>query len=47
MSDLPNEPFERQVADVTRRTVGPPKYVDALAVAHEAATTKRLSLIHI
>lgn len=41
MSDLPNEPFERQVADVTRRTVGPPKYVDALAVAHEAATTKR------
>lgn len=41
MNDMPDEPFERQVADVTRRTVGPPRHVDALAIAHGAATTER------
>jgi uncharacterized lipoprotein YbaY len=30
--------FERQVADVARRVVGPPRTVDALAVARQAAT---------
>ena len=30
--------FERQVADVARRVVGPPRMVDALAVARQAAT---------
>ncbi len=39
MSDqMHTDDFERQVADVARRVVGPPRTVDALAVARQAAT---------
>ena len=38
MDDL--DAFERQVADVARRVVGPPRSIDALAIARGAATRR-------
>ena len=39
MNDLMHtDDFERQVADVAQRVVGPPRTVDALAIARQATT---------
>jgi hypothetical protein len=38
MSDMYDDPFQRQVADVARRAVGPAREVDAFEIARRAAT---------
>lgn len=41
MNDLNENPFERQVSDVARRAVGPPREIDALGIARHAAAPTR------
>lgn len=41
MDDMNQQPFERQVADVTQRAVGPERHVEALAIARHAREQSR------
>jgi hypothetical protein len=44
MDDMNQQPFERQVANVTQRAVGPERHVEALAIARHARAQSRRRL---